>query len=111
MRTSCGDVSISDDGTARIEAIYGNTVDGKNMMVNAIETVGFNLFGTEDYEGLTTTYDGKECIYISGTATGTKLIVDKAYLGLGQLEFIVNVYRGASQYPRLIVAYTDGTQG
>lgn len=110
MRTSCGDVSISDDGTARIDAVYGNTVDGVSMTVNAIETVGFNLFDKNAFTGGTEQYDGLTCVKISGTEAGTKLIDNGAYLGLGQVEISARIHKGANYHPRMVVTYADGTQ-
>lgn len=110
LRTSCGDVSISDDGTARIDAIYGNTVNGVNMTVNAIETVGFNLFDKDSFTGATETYGGRECIKTASTAALIKLIDDGAYLGLGQIEYSAYIHRGTYYYPQILVEYTDGTQ-
>lgn len=110
VRTSCGDESISDDGTARIDAIYGNTVNGVNMTVDAIETVGFNLFDKDSFTGATETYGGRECIKTASTAALIKLIDDGAYLGLGQIEYSAYIHRGTNYYPRILVEYTDGTQ-
>lgn len=108
LRTSCGDVSISDDGTARIDAIYGNTVNGVNMTVDAIETVGFNLFNKADYEGETVTHDGRTCIEYAGSAAWTKLVSDGAYLGLGQIEVGAYIHR-QGYAPNAVFEYSDGT--
>ena len=108
LRTSCADVSISDDGTARIDAIYGNTVDGVNMTVDAIETVGFNLWNKAEYIGATETLDSRTVIKFASSADTQKTIADGEYLGLGQIEVCAYIYR-QDYAPRVRFSYADGT--